>query len=287
MYHVCGPVHRERVPIAARFRPDYVVSHNRVHNALPATCSRQPGSNHRVRTRQKVLDQHGSSRQKNAHQRNVLVLLPERSQHFIVELGEICLESPQLSSRSIRVAGGIVETSPGVFGFAVGDIDVASGLCIGEFSESADDEGVPRVEVLALELEVADELRPFLLDGELVVNVGVVGVDELEVVPALQRPQRVQNRRSVRPCLQITSPELVALNSLPPHCPPSALHADVVEIPEQLNPSQPVDVVDLLANQHYVFNRREKSSRGKSVRVLEQNQRLPYRAQTVLVLVSR
>jgi hypothetical protein len=45
--------------------------------------------------------------------------------------------------------------------------------------------------------------------------------------------------------------------------------------------------VDLLANQHYVFNRREKSSRGKSVRVLEQNQRLPYRAQTVLVLVSR
>jgi hypothetical protein len=77
--------------------------------------------------------------------------------------------------------------------FAIGDIDVPGRLSIGELAQRADDEGVAGVHLFSFGFEIGDVLGAFLFDGEIVVDVCIVGVDECEIVDILDCFQRVEN----------------------------------------------------------------------------------------------
>lgn len=61
--------------------------------------------------------------------------------------------------RRIVLASGVV------FQLAVWNIDIAISFSIRELSKSANNECISRVEILAFDLEVGDELRSLFLDG--------------------------------------------------------------------------------------------------------------------------
>ena len=109
----------------------------------------------------------------------------------------------------------IVLASRIVFQLAVWDIDISISFSIGEFSKSANNEGIPGVEIFAFGLEVGDELGPLLLDGQLVVDVGVVGVDEFKIVGGLQGFDGIEDGGGIGFGLECTGPELVAFYALP------------------------------------------------------------------------
>lgn len=193
-------------------------------------------------------------------------------QNLAVEFGKIDLKGAELSSRGIRVRSWVVKAGRIIINLTVRNVDITDRLSIGEFSKSANNKSVSRVEIFPLHLQITDELCPFLLNSHLVVQVSVVWINELKVVFTLKAFQGIQNRRSVGLGLQIISPKLVAFHSLPSHCPSTALHTDIVEISEQLNPGKTIDVVNLLSNQNHIFDGAKQSFCWDCVAVLEQDE---------------
>lgn len=77
--------------------------------------------------------------------------------------------------------GGSVETLRNIRHLAVWNVDVTDGFCVWVLAETADDQSVPRVEVLLVGLEIVQELDSLVLDGDLVGEGCVVGEDQVEL----------------------------------------------------------------------------------------------------------
>jgi len=77
--------------------------------------------------------------------------------------------------------GGSIETLRNIRHLAVWNVDVTHSLGVGVLAETADDQSVPRVEVLLVGLEIVQELDSLVLDGDLVGEGCVVGEDQVEL----------------------------------------------------------------------------------------------------------
>jgi hypothetical protein len=92
---------------------------------------------------------------------------------------------------SIGISYRVVKTSVGIVSFAVGDVYVTIRLSIGKLSEGTDDDGVSCSHIGPFGFEISQELSSLLVDDNIIIDVGVIGIYELEVVLFLQDQQSV------------------------------------------------------------------------------------------------
>ena len=109
------------------------------------------------------------------------------SYDLFVVLRNFDIEILVLCPWSVSIGSWIVEASVSLFGLAVGNVDISSRFSIGNLAKSSNDEGISGIHVTFFSLEVGYELVSFVVDGQLIVEARVVGVEQLKVVLFLQQ----------------------------------------------------------------------------------------------------
>ena len=80
----------------------------------------------------------------------------------------------------------------------------------------------------------------------------VVGIEERRL--RVESFEGVKDTAGIAADFVVFFPLRVAFKSLPPEGPPSVLHANVIETPEQFIPGQTIDVNDSFSHQNDIFD---------------------------------
>ena len=75
--------------IRSTIRPQPVPSSNGIHNSFPSRCTGKPCIEHRRRLIENIFDEHRSACKDNSEKRNVLILVANVADDFLIELFKI------------------------------------------------------------------------------------------------------------------------------------------------------------------------------------------------------
>ena len=98
------PIEGKGVPLVSHsLRSESVLSSKRIGNTMSSRSSWQPSTDNSIRLIDKIVDEHGSSRQQNSSDRDIAIFLPNVADNLLIKSLVIQFESFPLVVRNVAI----------------------------------------------------------------------------------------------------------------------------------------------------------------------------------------